>query len=284
MEELEKIRQEVIYTQVRVKTDQAGGSGTIVYSKENNKKTFSNYVLTCQHVIDAAITIKKDWAPPPIGRDIKKEYRKIVTVEFFDYENVPYGHRPLNYSADADIMCYDKTNDMALLKLRTLKKANNVCNILPMEKEESIKIGSDILACGCALLHDPILTAGQITHMGDEIDYKDYWMSNASTIFGNSGGAIYIQMDGIYYFIGIPSRIDIVGWGTPVTHLGYFSPVHRIYKFLEEQMFNFIVDPIYTEEKCETLREMKRKNEEKKMTIGEETEPASAKDTPLEKI
>jgi S1-C subfamily serine protease len=247
---LQDLHEKVLKTQVRVKTDKAGGSGTIIYSKPNKSGSYSTYILTCHHVIEDAITIKK-------------EYRKAVTVEFFDYDNVKPGTRPINYSVDGDIVAYDKAHDMALIKLRTKKKVENVAKLYPKKPETGIKIGQKVWAVGAALLHDPILTQGIITHMGDEIDYKDYWMSNAQIIFGNSGGAIFL--DETFEFIGIPSRIDIVGWATPVTHLGYFSPIHRVYEFLDSQLFQFIYDDKYTEEECEAEREKLKKLEQERL-------------------
>ena len=259
-----------MFTQVRVKTGKAGGSGTVIYSKPG-KDGYSNYVITCWHVIEDAINVRKEY-DPKIGMDRKKEYRDVVKVEFFDWESVPHGHRPINYSVDGDIMCYDKDHDMALIKLRTVKKLDYVAKLFPRDRISEIKVGMRCYAVGCALLHDPILTDGIITHMGDEIDFKDYWMSSAQIIFGNSGGAMFLPFEGDYYFIGIPSRVDVVGWGQPVTHLGYFSPITRVYEFLEEQIFQFIFDDSYTEEWCEKERKRIREEAEKRLWRIEEVE------------
>jgi len=256
-----KLHKNVLYTQVRVKTGKAGGSGTVIYSEEG-KKGFSTYVITCWHVIEDALKVKREY-DPRIGRDRKYEYRQVVTVEFFDYEKVPHGRRPISNSVDGDVMAYDKSHDMALIKLRTKHKVSDVARFFPRGEVEKISIGDKNFAVGCALLHDPILTEGMITHLGDEIDYKDYWMSSAQIIFGNSGGAIFYPYKDNYYLIGIPSRIDIHGWGDPITHLGYFSPIHRIYAFLEEQKFRFVYDSAFTEEAEEREREKVKKEAER---------------------
>jgi len=261
MTQKEKLHEEILYTQVRVKTSKAGGSGTVVYSQEG-KRGFSTYVITCHHVIEDALKIIKDF-DPKIGRDKKKEFRQVVTVEFFDYKSVPHGRRPVSNSVDGEIMAYDKTHDMALLKLRTIVEAPYIAKLFPREQIEEIEPGDKTYAVGCALLHDPILTDGMITHMGDEIDYKDYWMSSAQIIFGNSGGAMFRPIDDGFGFIGIPSRIDISGWSDPITHLGYFSPITRIYEFLEEQHFEFIFNDKFTEEECQLTREKIRKDAER---------------------
>lgn len=184
MSDIDIIHQQILFNQVRVKTPKAGGSGTVIYSKVAPDSTWHSFALTCHHVIESALEIKTEW-DPKVGRDRKKEYRQIVSVEFFDWGNVPHGHRPLTYSADAEIVAYDKAHDIALLKLRTIKAAQAVATMLPAGAEKDLRVGSPVFAVGCALLHDPILTAGMITHMGDEIEFRDYWMSSASIIFGN---------------------------------------------------------------------------------------------------
>ena len=263
MSTLESLHREVLFPQVRVETAKSGGSGTIIYSVGA-----SSYILSCEHVIDDAISVKKEW-DPKISKEIKKEFRQIVSVEFFDYENTPHGRSPITYTVDGDIAAYDKSHDMALIKLRAKKPHPYVAKLLPRDRVEQMLIGTPIYAVGCQLLHDPVLTTGIITHMGDEIDYKDYWMGTANIIFGSSGGAVFTA--DTHEFIGIPSRVDVVGWGTPVTHLGYFSPITRVYQFLEEQLYQFIYDSTFTEAACE---ERRAKEKQKYHKVVEEEEEA----------
>lgn len=266
--DLDKVHLEILQTQVRVKTSKAGGSGTILYSQK------ATYALTCHHVVGSAISVKSEW-DPALGRERKKEYRALVTVEFFDWDNVPHGHRPVTYSADAEIVAYDRTHDMALLKLRTNRPVAAVARVLPATEVEKIRVGTPVLACGCALLHDPILTQGMITHMGDEIDNKLYWMSSAQIIFGNSGGSVFTLVGDHYYFVGIPSLLDVAGWGSPITHLGYFSPVTRVVEFLGEQLYHFLLpDSKHTEAECAGERKDRAEREERRLMmegpVGEE--------------
>jgi len=263
-DDLRLLHEQCIYTQVRVKTDKTGGSGTIIYSKPNKTGGYSTYVLTCYHVVEDAISIQEAW-DPRIGRMRKRELRAEVTVEFFQYGKGDYVDR--TYAVRAIIEAYDKLDDMALLRLKSSKRAPYVARLYPRGKENDIGVGARVWIVGCALLHDPIVTEGRITHKGDVIDYKEYWMSNAQIIFGNSGGAVFLQNG--YFFIGIPSRVDVVGWGQPVTHLGYFSPIQRVYRFLEQQNFQFIYDPKYTEEQCAAKRAaLKRAEEERARILG----------------
>ena len=264
--DLTKLHQQVLQSQIRVKTDKAGGSGTIIYSQGS-----STYAITCHHVVDSAIRLKVAW-DPALGRERKKEYRQLVTVEFFDWDSVPHGHRPLTYSADAEILAYDAAHDMALLKLRMTKSAPAVAAMLPAEEVSRVRVGSPMVACGCALLHDPILTKGMVTHMGDEIDHKLYWMGSAQIIFGNSGGSVFLPLtvgdEDRFWFAGIPSRIDVAGWGVPITHLGYFSPITRVYEFLDEQLYHFIKPgATHTEVECEKERKARDEQEKRRLTM-----------------
>jgi hypothetical protein len=124
---------------------------------------------------------------------------------------------------------------------------------------------------GCALLHDPVLTTGIVTHFGDEIDGKLYWMSNAQIIFGNSGGAMFVTNNDRYEFIGLPSRIAIAGWSTPITHLGYFSPISRVHEFFTEQGFQFLSPGnMMTEKECEKERAKIKAQEDRKLMVETE--------------
>lgn len=265
MPNLEKLHQEVRDTQVRVTTSQGGGSGTIIASFPAGKD-FHTFVLTCAHVVDSAISVRKEW-DSKLGKEKKKEYRQVLNVEFFDYANVPHGRRPVSSSVDADLVAYDLSHDMAILSLRTIQQASFVAPLATKEEASLLTVGSPVVAVGAAMLHDPIVTFGTITHMGDEIDFKDYWMSNAQIIYGNSGGAMFAQYEDGYKFIGIPSRIAVAGWSTPITHLGYFSPITRVYEFLDEQLFHFLIPGhSHTESTCEKERKHERDRENRLST------------------
>jgi hypothetical protein len=92
------------------------------------------------------------------------------------------------------------------------------------------------------------------------IDNFEYWLSTAPSIFGNSGGGVFTLHDRKWKFIGIPSRIAVSGsWGgTPITHMGYFIPIFRIYDWLEANCYQFIYDSGFTFEDCEKLREERK--------------------------
>lgn len=253
------LKEQILYTQVRVKfgTDEGvtGGSGTVIYSapKTKGSKSYSTYAITCHHVVADAIKLE-DFFDPTLGKQRKRELRKKVTVEFFDY--APAGDVDRTYTTRADIMAYSEQHDMALIKLVSTRKYEYVAELYPKNQGHLLQPFHPVIAVGCALLHDPIPTTGKISHKGDVIDHAEYWMSDAQIIYGNSGGAIF-TLDKLQ-FIGIPSRVGVVGWGNPVTHMGYFSPITRVYEFLDEQDFQFIYSDKVTEQECEKKRREKK--------------------------
>ena len=59
--------------------------------------------------------------------------------------------------------------------------------------------------------------------------------------------------------------IAVTGWfGLPITHMGLFIPVNRIYKYFKEEHYNFIFNLNINEKNALELREKeiikKRKN------------------------
>ena len=100
--------------------------------------------------------------------------------------------------------------------------------------------------------------------MDDEIEHYKYWMSSAPTIFGNSGGAVYrfSSKRKKYEYIGVPSRISIQPMGfsaDAITHMGYFIPIDRVYKLLEDNDYQFIYDDSISIEDCKKARKEKLK-------------------------
>ncbi len=189
------LHKEVLYTQVRVRCDAVGGSGTVIYS-EKVGNFFDTYILTCHHVVEGAVKVETKW-DSVLKKDRKVEISIPVIVEFFNWGSVPHGQSPLTSGAQASIVAYDQDDDVAILYLKlALRPA--VAKTLPRESIEKMLVGRSVYAVGCALLNDPILTNGLLTHMGSIIDSRDYWMSSAAIIFGNClpGDSMISMADG----------------------------------------------------------------------------------------
>ena len=267
LELVEKRHKEILWTTVRVHTDKAYGSGTVIYSGKDAKGKWHSYIATCQHVVANNIKVETKF-DPRVGYDIKKETRIPVEVEFFYYDKLSIC-QGVSGSVKADIKAYDVDGDIAILETRRNAPVEWVAYLFPKDKEAEVHVFDDVWACGAALAHEPIATHGIINFMNELIDQGvEYWMSSAQIIFGNSGGAIfrYSVERKRYEFLGMPARISVSVAGflpDPITHMGFFVPMPRIYKLLEDNFYQFVYDSKYTYEECQKLRESYKKEQEK---------------------
>jgi len=266
--ELADKHKSMLYPTVRVRTAKAGGSGTIIYSeqKPDGEAGFETYVLTNCHVIADNIKVDDKWSTL-LKRNVKMDILSDCDVELFDFE---YDSWESGYSAyKAEISCYDKDMDLALLRLKSEKEFTNVATMFPKgEHKQRLRMFMELYAVGCGMGHPPLATQGHLTGFTDIIDNYPYWLSSAATIYGNSGGAIFLA--DTYEFLGIPSRIAVklTGYSADaITHLSFFIPITSIYQFLEEQIFMFVYDIDYTSEQCEDIRKHKREKDEKEVAV-----------------
>jgi len=266
--EIKQKHEQMFYPTVRVRTKNAGGSGTVVYSKKHKDEVYT-YVITNHHVIADSVKIVKKW-DSVLKRKADKEKLDTVFVEFFRYNN--YSHTVGSFAVEADIVAYSEVEggqDWALLRVRDKENtADWVANMFPLDDLDNVHIFDESYAVGASLGHPPVASDGMITYMDDEIDSYKYWMSSAPTIFGNSGGAVYRWSDNRerYEYIGIPSRISIQPMGfsaDAITHMGYFIPIERVYKLLKENNYHFIYDSKVSFDDCENKRN-KVKDSDKK--------------------
>ena len=258
--------EEMFYPTVRVRAQQAGGAGTVVYSQKHDDEVHT-YVITNHHVVEKCISVTKKWNPA-LKRKVDTEKLDTVQVEFFRYNN--YSHCVGSFAMEADIVAYSEVDggqDWALLRVRDKENVNDhVAKIFPLGNVDDVHIFDKCYAVGASLGHPPIASEGHISYMDDEIDHYKYWMSSAQTIFGNSGGAVYrwSQTRKSYEYIGVPSRISIQPMGfsaDAITHMGYFIPIDRVCALLDENDYQFIYDSTYSIADCDKARKKKQSPE-----------------------
>lgn len=267
---IQELHERILYPVVRVRTEKAGGSGTIVYSKPNpdTPNEYQSFVITCAHVIDAAITTKKEW-DGLLKKQIEKEFLEQVSVEIFDYVYLSKVNSSNSYKAD--IVAYDKSHDLAILKLDSPKKVEYTANVIPKDKIKDIKLFIPTWTSGCSLGHEPFANPGYVTYLSEIIDNKLYWMSNGHSIFGNSGGAVFLADTGEQ--IGLSARVVTLqmGFGVDVTSwMSFFIAPQRIYEFFDEQELKFLYDSTDTYAKAMIRRDKKAKNARLSMKVIEE--------------
>jgi S1-C subfamily serine protease len=265
--EVEKLHKEVLYPSIRVRAGGSGGSGTVLYSKKDEKGNARTFVLTNHHVVDGLIRVEKVW-DARYGKDIKKDVRKTAEVQFFKYNN--WSKCIGSFSVEADIVAYEREEDMALLELRDSENvAEFVANIIPTKDVEDIHIFDEIWISGATLGHPPFSTRGTVSYQDDEIDNKKYWLGTAMISFGNSGGSVFREREGKYEFIGVPSRVQMQGFGDAANWMGYFIPPNRVFDFFKRHGFEFVVNDSKTLEECEKERNRQRDKSRKRMEMAE---------------
>jgi len=140
----------------------------------------------------------------------------------------------------------------------------------PVWKEiKNLKEGDIIVVLDLNLNNIHVERIRKIETVSEEETY-DIQLDNIHNFFANgvlvhnSGGGIFTPIDNHWHFFGIPSRVSVtfLGWSAnAITHMSYFMPISRIYRWLDEICYQFIYDPNYTPEKCEELRKEKKERE-----------------------
>lgn len=248
---------------VRVRANEAGGSGTVIFSEQNDNGEYSTYLLTNHHVVDGSISVKKEWSTL-LKRERKMDYFEPVDAHFFEYmwESRNVGGN----TKKCEIVAYDPNEDLALLKLRDTREVPAVASMFPRDEEKKLKVGMPVVAVGAGLGAPPVQTEGVLSQFGIDIDRKEFWLQTGPTIYGNSGGALFLR--DTYELIGVPARIAVTLSGfssDAITHLSFAIPITRIYDFLEEQRFRFIFDDGFTEEGEAELRRDMREDAEREL-------------------
>ena len=213
--------------------------------------------MTCQHVIDGAISVKDEW-DSLLKREIKKDIKEEVANEVFDYDGSKISSAN---SSQAEIIAYDKGHDLAAIKLRNSRPQEYVATIYPKDGIDDLQLFDDVWTSGCSLLHDPFASKGELTYLREMIDQKSYIMYNAPSIFGNSGGGVFHGENGT--LLGLCSRITSIqlGFGIDVmTWMGFGTHPSRLYEFFEHHELQFIYDGSNYYDAQERRKERQRKS------------------------
>lgn len=253
------LHERLLYPGVRVRAQKAMGSGTVIYCKpedpESHPDEFETLVLTNHHVIEDLIEVKEDWDSTS-GRKRFREFRESAIVEFFE---VKYHSRVISKNGkEAEIVAWDDKVDLALLRLNTIAQFEHIATLAGRKRMERGLYTFDAVYCvGCALGENPVVTHGQLSGFDHKIEAQPYLLHTAPSIFGNSGGALFLEET--RELIGVPARIAVTGFSTPITHMSYAIPTTTICKFLADKDFQYIYDPEYTSAQCKVVRERKQK-------------------------
>ena len=212
--DLEGMWQELVGPVVQLAGDSSVGSGVLLRSRPI-EDGYSTFLMTAWHVV----------------RDIQGDLSKTdLPVPVFIYEE----DGTIEEEA-AQLLAFDADLDAALLELVTDEPFPNGADLAPRERLREIRIFDPIYAVGCPLGNDPIPTRGEVATTRHLVDGEWYWMINAPTYIGNSGGGIF---DGSSHeLLGIFSKIYTHGTLRPtiVPHMGLVTPLSAIYDWLDDE-------------------------------------------------
>jgi S1-C subfamily serine protease len=208
---------------VQLNGDDTVGSGTIVFSGPNpkNQNKVETYVLTSHHVV----------------RNILADTPK-ANQNGFDVTVYLPGER---LTVKGKMIASQPRIDAALVRLSTDRQLPFVANVLPRNEAGDVKVWDPVWAVGCPLGSDPVPSHGEVSSLKNELNGANYWMINAPTYFGNSGGGIY-RAD-TRQLIGVFSKIYTHGKGTPVVvpHMGLCTPIDLVYGWLVEEKLDHLL-------------------------------------------
>jgi len=206
---------ELVGPVVQLAGENSVGSGVLLRSEARTEGGFRTPLLTAWHVVR---DIQGD--PPVLTLPVPVQiYREDGTTRH----------------AEAKLIAHDPKLDAALLELVTEDALEFGARLAPRSRLESARIFDGVVAVGCPLGNDPIPTRGEIATCQHEVDGERYWMINAPTYIGNSGGGIFAA--DTHELMGIFSKIYTHGSLRPtiVPHMGLVTPLTRVYDWLERE-------------------------------------------------
>jgi S1-C subfamily serine protease len=207
---------------VQLNGDDTVGSGTLVFSGENpHGGRVETYVLTSFHVV----------------RNILADTPRAAS-EGFDVTIYLPNER---LTVKGRMVANQPKIDAALVRLQTDRKLPCVANVLPREEAATVRVWESVCAVGCPLGNDPVPSHGEVSSLRNELNGANYWMINAPTYFGNSGGGIY-RTD-TRQLIGVFSKIYTHGKGNPVVvpHMGLCTPIDLVYEWLAAEKLDHLL-------------------------------------------
>ncbi|MBI4242862.1 MAG: trypsin-like peptidase domain-containing protein [Planctomycetes bacterium] len=222
-------KEKMLSPTVQVRYDNASGAGVVIRKERADSAFQKIFVITAFHTI-------KDYL------DDKTKKNDII-VYLYD-ENERYQHIAWIYK-------FSKELDLAILTFETRIDNVSVAKFVRKDKVKQISVYDPVITIGCPLGYDPIATEGRITSFKKEIKGNDFWLMNCPTVYGNSGGGVFLKKTG--ELIGIANMICTYDGiiSTPVYHMSIFLPISVIFEWLDGNEMAFLYD---TETEAGTAR------------------------------
>lgn len=212
---------ELVGPVVQLAGEASVGSGVLLRSKAIPEGGYRTYLLTAWHVV-------RDIQGDPPDLELP------VPVQIY-HEDGSMRHEK------ARLLAHEPKLDAALLEVLTPDALEFGARLASRTRLEGARIFDAVVAVGCPLGNDPIPTRGEIATCQHEVDGERYWMINAPTYIGNSGGGIFDSKT--HELMGIFSKIYTHGSLRPtiVPHMGLVTPLTKVYDWFAEVGYSELV-------------------------------------------
>lgn len=178
---------------------------------------------------------------------VRKANGQPVEVKLYDSRGSPAE------TVEADLVVWDEAKDLALLRLRE-GRTSRPARLATREALRSVQVFTPLYAVGCPLGHDPLPTRGEIATLAKEVSGERFWMMNAPTIYGNSGGGVFHGETRELLGVSVMICTYDGAVSTPVPHLGILAPMETVYDWLDARGYTHAYDPSASLEACEADR------------------------------
>jgi S1-C subfamily serine protease len=229
--DVETMKRRMIYPTVQLRGNGTVGSGVIVYSEPQPDAGAASAGPSGDHVtllLTAHHVVLEVLGPASYGKVLED-------VHVLDEKRPTTGE-----SFRARLILFDPKRDIALLQLESTERFPNVVDLTPSAELREVDVFSRAYAVGCPLGNHPLPTLGEVSSKLKPVGDQIFWMLNAPTFFGNSGGGVYLERNS--KLIGISSMIYTYGKTNPtvVPHMGLFVPLESVYEWLDGEGYGFV--------------------------------------------
>jgi S1-C subfamily serine protease len=224
-----KLIKEILEPVVRVNSR---GSGLLVYSEDG-----MTLIVTNAHVIEDEV---KD--------DKKLDETPFIFVDRYKYNK--QGKLVGFFRSQSEIVAYDRVNDLAILRLRDEEPEGRLAHLPTKTFIDELNVFDEVYCCGCSLGGFPVPSKGILSAMNAEHDNREFWMTTAPVVMGNSGGGAFKKdKDGKYRLLGIVTAVLMMQdeedehekdtEAKIIPHLNYIIPAYRLVDFI-----NYVIDKL----------------------------------------
>lgn len=218
------MKDRMILPTVQLRGSGTVGSGVVVYSEAQDDGDDAHYatlVLTAHHVVLEVLG----------GRSDERLLREVQVFDAADGTAT---------TETAELVVFDRDRDIALLRLNSTRRFPYVAELISVPDLQRLDVFTRAYAVGCPLGNRPLPTVGEISSKRKVVGDQAFWMINAPTFFGNSGGGVYLGEN--CRLIGVSSMIYTYGKTHPtvVPHMGLFVPLDVVYQWLDSEGFSFV--------------------------------------------